>query len=196
MPDLLHTLAAVALLLLAATGGALGRRIDGGLLAMWAGRDMGKFGPRAIAGALVALPLAGALWLTGGPLHTAASVAVAVWLASTAGLHGAENMGRDTTSPAHPIIRREWWADAAGAAFYGVASTAATGFVLWFAVGWWSLLALPAGLLCAACYELAWRRPLHIPPLGCFRYDPPPTGELLFGAVRGLLPTALVLGVL
>lgn len=186
---MMFTLWAGFCLLLAIPLGAIGRRIDGGVLETWTGRKWGKITTRFLCASMLALPM----FLAGlPPLATLAFIA-ASWLGGVVGMWSGMGMGRpewDRTGP--PESARAWFSAAGFMTLYGVLTILPAALALWwFGFSPWPLLA--AGLLCAACYEIAFLAPQHCPALGCLRGDPPPTAELLWGALRGMLGVATVL---
>lgn len=176
-------------LLLAVPLGAIGRRIDGGVLETWTGRKWGKITTRLACAVGLAVPM----FLAGlPPLATLAFIA-ATWIGGIFGMGSTGmSMGRAPGSTGAPASARAWCASALEMASYGLF----TMFPATIALGAFGFAAWPlalAGLLCAACYELAYRAPLHWPAMGCLRHDPPPTAELLWGALRGVAGVATVL---
>lgn len=180
---------AIFCLLLAVPLGAVGRRIDGGVLETWTDRKWGKITTRFLCAGMLALPM----FLAGlPPLATLAFIA-ATWLGGIFGMGGGMGMGR----PVHdrtgePESARAWSGAALEMTGYGVLTVVPAVTVLGL-LGYspWPLAL--TGLACAACYELAFRAPLHWPAMGCLRQDPPPTAEMIWGALRGVAGVATVL---
>lgn len=176
-------------LLLAIPLGAIGRRIDGGVLETWTGRKWGKITTRWACASLLALPM----FLVGLPPAATLAFIAASWLGGIFGMGHGMGMGRpehDRTGP--PIDPQMWRIAAYDMTCYGF-FTVAPAVLVMGAFGYSPIPLMAAGLACAACYELAFRAPLHWPAMGCLRHDPPPTAELLWGALRGVAGVATVL---
>lgn len=176
-------------LLLAIPLGAIGRRIDGGVLETWTGRKWGKITTRWACASLLALPM----FLAGLPPAATLAFIAASWFGGTFGMYGGMGMGRpEHDRTGQPESASAWLSAAQDMTCYGVLTVApAVLAVMWF--GYSPIPLVAAGLLCAACYEIAFRDPQHCPALGCLRHDPPPTAELLWGALRGVAGVATVL---
>ena len=180
-------------IVLATLAGALGRRVAGGLLSYWLRIDVGTQSQRL----LWAATAGGTAWAAGGAWWLALAVGAGIWAGSCVfgfGLPGHPSTGmlmgrRPGSRPPQPS--GHWWRDAGGSLWHGLGGVPLPVLALaWGGAAWWWVLA--AGALCPACYEVAWRWPLHCPALGCFNDprpgmvpDPPPTAELLWGAVVG-----------
>lgn len=188
MPDLIPAAWAAFLLLLGGLGGAIGRRIDGGVLQMWTGRDPGKIATRTILAVGIAFPMQ----LAGMPAIEMLAFVAATWIGGVVGMWSGMSMGRvgDMRNP--PQSLRAWLSAAGFMTLYGVGAVLPAVAVLWW-FGWSPWPTLIVGLLCAPVYEWAFRAPWHIPRLGCLRYDPPPTAELIWGWLRGAAAVATIL---
>jgi hypothetical protein len=179
---------AALLLMAAAIGGAIGRRIDGGVLQMWTGRDPGKIATRLILAVAIAFPMQ----LAGLPAIEMLAFVAATWVGGVVGMWSGMSMGRVGDMQAPPVSTAAWLSAFGFMTLYGVGTVLpAVGVLWWFGWSFWPTLIV--GLLCAPIYEIAFRWPWHIPRLGCFRYDPPPTAELVWGALRGVAAVATVL---
>ena len=176
-------------LLLAVPLGALGRRVDGGVLETWTGRKWGKITTRLVFAVGLALPM----FLAGLPPAATLAFIAASWLGGIVGMWNGMGMGR----PAHDRTGPPESPEALGAAgaqmlAYGTLAVLPSAAVMTlFGYSPWPLWL--AGIACPLVYEIAFRRPLHWPALGCLRHDPPPTAELLWGALRGVAGVATVL---
>ena len=157
----------VILIAFAAIASGLGRRMVGGVLSQWLNTDLGDIPVRMLWGAiLAAVACASGLWWP-----YALAVVPCVWIGATVGYWDA-------------MLPRTW-RDAVMLTLHGVGGVvalAAGAYALGLA--WWWPLA--AGLLCAPCYALALACPVEAPWIGCYRHDPPPTAEVLWGACVGV----------
>ena len=180
---------AIFCLLLAVPLGAVGRRIDGGVLETWTDRKWGKITTRLACASMLALPM----FLAGlPPLATLAFIA-ATWLGGIVGMWSGMGMGRpEWDRTGEPESTRAWLSAAGFMTLYGVLTVLPAAIAMEL-FGYSGALIFGAGLACAAVYEVAFRAPLHWPAMGCLRYDPPPTAELMWGALRGVAGVATVL---
>jgi hypothetical protein len=183
--NLTLTVLAAGSVLLAAVGGGLGRRLAGSK-GMPGGTQVGR-AAWAVAVAVTSTPaalLAGAPWWL--PPLIGAGFAVGLAVVGNSGM----NVGRsiDKHTGQRMFSRPEWARGMLQLSGHGasVAALPAIGMTL-FGVS--PVPVFLAGLACPAMYELAWRHPLHYPRLGLYGdiirgpYDPPPTAEVLWGAL-------------
>lgn len=160
------------LILIGAILGALARRMAGGVVEQWIGAPIGTQSGRLIQAGLMAWL---AVFVASGPGYVPLGVMVLTFLGATAGF------------PTGMVPRS--LLDAGGLALHGLMAVGPLALGAWW-IGlspWWLVA---AGVARAPAYQAAALWPLHWPPLGLLRWDPPPTGEVLSGAALGV---ALVL---
>lgn len=146
--------------------GALGRRIDGGLLSQWVRHDVGRWEARAVWGVLAVWALytfhlsqgIPSWWLVGS----------AAWLPLGSAVWG--NGGRPLKTVLNYL----------SVLFHGL-SVMSVPIVVAFLTGgaWWHPLVV--AVLTVPIYMLANRIPASIPWLGCRPDDPEPLAELVCG---------------
>jgi hypothetical protein len=183
----------LAIIPVAAVAGAFGRRIAGGVLSQWCGVDQGTQVQRVIWGLLMGLVALAARGPPGTDWHAwlvLPGVAFGIWAGSCVfafrlpwcadtGLQVGRVPGRAG------VTWSAWWYDQAALLWHGCGGVLLPALLAWWlGLTWWWLAI--AGALCGPCYELAYDAPMEIPWLGCLHVDPPPTAELLWGALVGV----------
>jgi len=183
----------LAIVPIAAIAGAFGRRIAGGVLSQWCGFDVGTQAQRAIWGlllGLVALAATGPPWVSWHAGLVVMGVAAGIWAGSCAvgfGLPGCADTGLQVgrVPGRDGVTWSAWRYDQAALLWHGCGGMLLPAVLAWWmGLTWWWLAI--AAALCGPCYELAYDAPLESPWLGCLRSDPPPTAELLWGALVGV----------
>jgi len=152
--------------------GALARRMAGGVVEQWIGAPIGTHAARLIQASLMAWL---AVFVASGPGYVPLGVMVLTFIGATAGF--------PTGMVPRAVI------DAFGLALHGLMACGPLALGAWL-IGLSPVWLIAAGLARAPAYWAAMLWPLHWPPLGLLRHDPPPTGEVYSGAALG---AALVL---
>lgn len=171
-----HGVALVSLWLLfpaAALLGALGRRMQGGVLSQWLGVDIGDFPPRL----LFAVILGAAGFGAGLVWWEALALVAAAFAGTTVAVGG---------------MSAVTWRDAGLLLVHGLGVAAPIVALAWLGgFAWWWPLA--ACLARPALYFAARALPLNAPWLGCKTVDFCPTAELTSGAALGVAVVAAVI---
>lgn len=177
----------LAVFVLCGIGGGLGRRLLGGQFKTWFGVDPGHWPLRLLFGLLACGPL----WLV-TPWYWALAYALTVAIGESEGyLPNAmkpNQTGEFLNTAQHAVL--------------GTALTMAVGVAAYFLGAghrWWLALAtIPA---CVAAYAWAQKFPIQWEFIAAHRAnaehpaDPAPWGEVLWGALRGIVIAGMVAGV-
>lgn len=169
----MHNLVFFIYILSAAILSAFGRRMVGGLLSQWCKTDLGNLPPRIIWGVIIG----NIAWYSGATWWQQLACIPLVVAGCSVGFWGSMSAGNQ---PGRTILM-DWLL----LTVHGVGATILLAIAAYY-VGlvWWPMVI--AGLACAPCYAFAWIYPLQAPWLGCYKVDPPPTAELLWGACVGV----------
>ena len=156
----------IGLVVASAIASGLGRRMVGGVLSHWIGFDLGDAPVRILWGVILGLvAFASGLWWP-----YAIAVVPLVWAGASIGYWHSML----------PNSFRDW----VMLTVHGVGGTVLlAGGAYALGLSWW--YPLIAGLMCAPCYAFAKAFPWEIHWLECFKHDPPPTAELIWGACVG-----------